>query len=389
MRTFFMMLGIIIGTFALFISMSMGEGTKKKIMENVELVFGSSNIMVMAGGGGMMGGDRSDGPPTTLKMEDIEALANEVPNLGKWDPFQMAGGKNVSYLDKNVETNVFGGTHEGAVVWARDVVEGAYISPDDVESSARVALIGTKLASELFGEGDPIGQQIRIDNIPFEVKGILRSIGVDPHGIDRDLDVRVPITTLLRRVLNEDYLASVKFMVNDPALMEETEAQITEILRERHDITGGEQDDFSLITPKQVEAMVDSMNRIFTVFLPIIAGIATLVGAIVIASLMLIGVKERRLEIGLRKAVGARSGDIFFQFLIEAIAITVTGGLIGILLGLAFTKLVALTMSGMMPLEVSGKGIVLGLALPIVAGLLAGVIPARRAAGLEAVENLK
>ncbi len=386
MRTIFMMIGIIVGITALTIIVSLGKGTERAIMKKIEKLFDSSSIIVSAGGGRQIGGGHGE-VTTSLDLEDVEALMSQIGNLRISDPFQMVPGREVKYKTASVNTTVFGRSAEAPAVWNRGVTAGEYFDRNDVERSARVVLLGQSVARELFGDTDPVGAQIRIGGAPFRVKGVLQLMGTDPHGMDRDNEVVIPITTMLRRVMNVDYIMAVKFLVRDREKMNQTVERIKNILRERHGINENEADDFSLITPDLVREMVARTNRVFTLFLPLIAGISLLVGGVLVAGLMLISVNERTGEIGLRKAIGARAKDIRLQFLSESVTITASGGGIGILLGLAavmvFTKMMDL------PLVISWQALGLDIVFSTLVGLAAGVYPAMRAANLNPVETIR
>lgn len=386
MRSFFMMLGIVVGIAALTIIVSLGKGTEEAIMKKIEKLFDSSSIIVSAGGGRQMGGGHGE-VTTSLTLEDVEALQSEAGNIRVSDPWQMVLGREVKFKNKSVNTTIFGRSADAHIVWSRGVSGGEHFSYADVESSARVVLLGQSVAEELFGDADPVGAQVRIGGVPFRVKGILELMGTDPHGMDRDNEVVIPITTMMRRVMNVDYIMAVKLLVQDKSKMDQTVNHITQILRERHGINENETDDFSLLTPKRVQEMVANTNKVFTLFLPLIAGISLLVGGVLVAGLMLISVNERTGEIGLRKAVGARSKDIRLQFLSESTTITVSGGVTGILLGLLavmlFTKMMDL------PFVVSWQALGMDMVFSTLVGLAAGVYPAIRAAALNPVETIR
>ena len=243
------------------------------------------------------------------------------------------------------------------------------------------------MVRELFGGADPIGLQLRIGSVPFQVIGVLDSMGIDPHGWDRDNEVIIPFTTMMRRVLNVDYLGSAKILAEEGTDLSAAVESIEALLRERHSLAEDELNDFSMITPVQVEEMVASMNRIFTLFLPLLAGVSLLIGGIVVANLMLMGVNERRSEIGLRKAVGARDRDVWLQFLLESALVTVAGGVLALLVGAAGLAVIGGAMEGVS--VVPWEAATLGLLAAVAVGLLAGVFPARRAAALEPVETLR
>jgi putative ABC transport system permease protein len=272
-------------------------------------------------------------------------------------------------------------------VWDRGALSGSFFTEAHMRQSARVALVGTALVKELFDHIDPVGEQIRIGSVPFRVIGVLEPMGVDPHGMDRDNEICVPVTTIMRRLMNVDYIIGAKLQLADKSKMEETAAQVARILRERHHITADEPDDFMIITPVKVRKILSRMTGVFSLLLPLIAGIALLAGGAVVAALMLIMVNERRSEIGLRKALGARAKDILRQFLMETTVITVTGGLIGFLLGALGVQLLIVKMK--LPPVLPWEAFILGVVFSTVVGLAAGVLPARRAASLEPVETLR
>lgn len=254
------------------------------------------------------------------------------------------------------------------------------------KSNVRVVLIGTKIARKLFENSNPVGAQIRIGQVPFIVKGVLEESGMDPHGNDLDMNVLVPITTLMNRLINVNYIAGAKIEVEDASKTEDTAGRITSLLRERHSLNNEETNDFSIMTPVFVKETIKKMNRVFTLFLPLISGIALLTGGIVIAVIMLMSVSRRAYEIGLRKAVGARSKDIMFQFLIEASVLALSGGIIGLIIGLtgAWIFMSSMGFSFFIPWET----ILIGALFPVIIGVSAGIIPARKAAGMDPIEAL-
>lgn len=387
MRTFFMMLGIAVGITALTLIFSLGKGTEKKVLDNIDRMFSGSSILVSAGAGQMMGGPMSGGPTKTLTVEDLEVIQEEISDIEAWDPMLMIPSREVKYQENSENIRIFGHSERSERVWNIGVTRGEYIDSQDVMTSARVALIGTTVVNTLFEDIDPIGEQIRIGTVPFRVIGILKERGIDPHGWDRDNEVIVPYTTAMRRLMNIDYIQNAKLIVKDPKKMERTVERITTILRDRHVLAEREPDDFSIITPVQVQEMVSSTNKIFGLLLPLIAGISLLVGGVIVANLMLISVSERTGEIGLRKAVGARSKDIQLQFISETVAITFLGGVVGIIIGMIGAQVLAMIMN--LPPMVSGKALVLGIVFSSLVGFIAGVVPARRAASLQPVETLR
>ncbi len=387
LRTSFMMLGTFIGVLALTVVVAIGQGTRDAVLKNIERMFAGSSILLTAGGGGMMGGPRGAGPTTTLTIEDLEAIQSTVPGIQVWDPMLQAGSREVVYQGNSSTVRVLGHSARHEEVWNRGASRGAFFGEEEVRSSARVALVGETLARDVFQGVDPIGLQLRIGAVPFEVIGVLDSVGIDPHGWDRDNEVIVPYTTAMRRLMNVDYIGTAKILAGSDEDLEAAVLTIEGLLRERHALAEDEPNDFHMITPVQVREMVGSMNRVFTLFLPLVAGISLLIGGFVVANLMLMGVNERRSEIGLRKAVGARARDIWVQFLMESSLVTVSGGLLALVVASGSLAIVAhgMEIPSIMPWEAA----TLGLGAAVVVGLIAGVAPARRAAELDAATTLR
>ena len=387
LRTFFMMLGTFVGVLALTMVVAIGQGTRDNVMAMVEQLFTGSSIMLMPGGGGQRGGPHTAGATTTLTVEDLEEIHTTVPGILAWDPMIQVGSREVVYQGSSRTVRILGHSADHEQVWNRGVSRGSFFGEAEVRSSARVALVGESLARELFQGADPIGFQLRIGAVPFEVIGILDSMGIDIHGWDRDNEVIVPYTTAMRRLLNVDYIGTAKILAADDADLDATVLAIEGVLRERHALAQDEPNDFNMITPVQIREMVGSMNRVFTLFLPIVAAVSLLIGGIVVANLMLMGVNERRSEIGLRKAVGARERDIRLQFLLESSLVTAIGGVLALLVATAVLAFISRMMElpSIMPWEAAS----LGLGAAVLVGLIAGVAPARRAAALESVTTLR
>ena len=384
LRSGFMMLGSFIGVAALTLVLSVGEGAERKILSTVRQLFGSSSILIFSGGGRMMGGPRAGGARMTL--DDIDAAAREIPAIEAWDPQQFQGA-TVRYGDASGTVRLLGQSERSERVWNRSVSRGEYFDAAAVASSARVALIGETVVRELFGTEDPLGAEILVGSVRFRVIGILEPLGTDAHGMDRDDEIVIPISTAMRRVMNVDTIRGARLLVKDPSLIEATAREVRQVLRERHTLSPGQPDDFTIITPIQVQKMVSKVQKVLFRFLPLVAGISLLAGGVVAASLMLASVNDRVGEIGLRRAVGARPDDIQLQFLLETAVATLGGGLLGLALGSAAAQAIAnrLALGGIF----SWKAIVLGLAAAALTGLLAGVVPARRAARLQPAGALR
>ncbi len=387
LRTFFMMLGTFVGVLALTLVVAIGQGTRDSVMGNIERMFGGNSILLSAGGGGMMGGPRGAGPTTTLVMEDLDEILSTVPGVVVYDPMVMASEREVVYQGNSSSVRVIGHSENHEEVWDRGVSRGAFFGEAEVQSSARVALVGETLVREVFEGADPIGLQLRVGTVPFDVIGVLDSMGIDPHGWDRDNEVIIPVTTMMRRVMNIDYVQSAKMLVSDAGELDGAVLAIESLLQERHALAEGVPNDFSMITPTQVREMVGSMNRVFTLFLPLLAGVSLLIGGIVVANLMLMGVNERRSEIGLRKAMGASAGDIRTQFLLESTLVTLVGGVLALVVGAVVLGIIAQGME--IPSVMPWQAALLGLGAAVVVGIVAGVFPAKRAAELDPVSTLR
>ena len=385
MRTFLMMIGIVIGITALTLIISAGIGAQQRVMERVKK-FGLQSMMVFAGGGREMG-HPSGGQITTLTMQDAETIKREAGGIDEVAPFNRKGNAEIKYLDKSTTATVFGITSSWAYVWDWDVQSGDFISESDMENLNRVCLIGPTVQKELFGEENPIGKQIRIGNVQFEIKGVMQPKGTSPGGGDMDNRANIPLTTFMRRVANVDYIAGIKILLKSDRNMDQTAENIGAILRERHTIAQGMPDDFSITTPKEVTQFAEKVAGTFNIFLALVAGIALIAGGVVVANIMLISVNERKREIGLRKAVGARNKDIKMQFLFEAAAVTLAGGIIGIVLGGIGAQI--LKMITGMPVSISWEGIALGVVSSSLVGIIAGMQPASRAAKLQPMESLR
>jgi putative ABC transport system permease protein len=388
LRTFFMMLGIIIGIAALSLTLTLGNGIEKKLMQNVSKIFNSNDIVVTAEMIDAKGPrQKGDLPNTTLKMEDVEAITNTVKGITAYDYLNLLKDQEVSYLGHNTQVTIQGCREVGEVVWKRPVSSGSFFTKEDVKSSKRVAVIGSKVAQLLFNGQDPINKQVRIANNPFQIIGVFEPRGMDPHGTDLDEEIYVPITTFMDRLTNIDYIMAAKFEFESQEMGERAVVPITQILRERHSLNGTEADDFTLITPAMVKNVIASMTSVFKVLLPIIALISLLAGGIVIVVLMSTSVNQRVKEIGLRKAVGANGSDIRMQFMTESVFIVLLGGLLGLLIGLILSKLVSQRIDAVF--YIPWQTLAAGVLLPILTGMLAGVLPANKAAKYQPVEALK
>lgn len=384
LRTGFIMLGPLIGIAALSIVVGVGGAAVNKLLATVRQLFGSSSIVVSSGGGFFMGGPRDS---ARLTIDDIEAIVRDVPGIDTWDPMVVVPNTSVRRADRNCLVRLMGQSERAERAWSRGVESGRFLDSTDVAASARVALIGATVARALFAEDDANGQDVQIGSVPFRVVGILERFGTDIHGMDRDNEIVIPITTALRRVMNADSIRAAKLLASDQADLETVTKEVVRVLRARHALADGQPDDFTVINSVAVREMVGRIERIVFLYIPLVTASSLLAALAVAASLMLSSVNERRAEIGLRLAVGALPADIRLQFLIETAATTLAGGSAGILLGGLMTAIVAARLGA--PARLGPGAIALGLALSALTGLLAGVLPARRAALLQPSDALR
>lgn len=386
LRSFLMMIGIVIGIIALTLVVSAGLGAQKRIMERVKK-FGLDSLMVFSGGGREMGRPSGEQPVANLKLDDAEALREEIRGIQELAPFNRKSQAEIIFQDRSTTATVFGVTPSWAPVWDWDAREGDFITEEDMDRLARVAVLGETVKQELFGDSSPIGEFIRVGNIQFEVKGIMEIKGTSPGGGDMDNRVSIPLTTFMRRVANVDYLAGIKVRLESHKEIDRVALEIQSLMRERHRIAPGMPDDFTVRKPDEVKEVAESVAGTFSILLIIIAGISLIAGGVVVSNIMLISVSERRKEIGLRKAVGAQRKHILIQFLLESTAVTLTGGALGIVLGVLGSRIMVM-LTGT-PASISWEIVVFGVFCSSLVGMIAGLQPARRASALQPTEALR
>jgi putative ABC transport system permease protein len=384
LRTFFMMAGTIVGIAALTVIMAMGKGTEKKVMERVNN-FGIRAVMVTAGGG------KGFSPPqegiTTLRLEDLEAIRDQVKGIEVISPGVMKRGASVKAGASQTQATVFAVEPEWYDAWDWYIQSGDPISAEDVSTMGRTCDLGTSLSRTLFGDASPIGEYVQIESTRFLVKGVLASRGASPSGGDMDNRVLIPLTTGMRRLLNQDHISYVRVKVKDPKTLLGIGEEIRRILHERHHITPPQEDDFAIVTASDVAKAARGIASTLSILLIALAGLSLIVGGIVLMNILLISVSERVKEIGLRRALGATQSDIFQQFLAESLAITLLGMLLGCALGWGASMLVSMFVKA--PVVISWEPFALAVVFSLMVGLFFGIQPARRAAGLKPIEALR
>ena len=383
-RSFLMMLGVIIGVATLTIITSSVMGARSQVMARVER-FGLDQIMIMAGAGRKPGVPQPT--PTTLKIEDANAMLSEVSNVKDVTPQINRRDIPVKYQNKNSYAVMVATDPNWSEIWNTQAENGRFFNETEVSRLSRVAVIGQTLVNDLFEGEDPVGKQISVANNPFEIIGVLEKKGASPTGLDLDSRLIIPITTGMKRVFNQDYITNIKLVVNDASKISDTGNDIKMLLRERHNLAPGVEDDFTIVTPTLVMALASKVSSTFNIFLVLISLVSLVVGAVVIANIMFISVNERKAEIGIRRAVGATRRDILSQFLIESVTVSALGGLIGGLIGIVTLKLLSM-FTKMQSGDIMAP-LLIAIACALVVGLLAGIQPAKKASNLDPIEALK
>ena len=390
LRTVLTMLGIVIGVGAVIAMVSVGTGAQRRIAEQIR-VLGSNMIVVVSGARTSGGVHWGLGSQQTLTEEDARAMALEIPAVEVAAP-SVRGAAQTVYGDSNWSTVIQGVTPDYVVVREWEVAAGKMFGSDDVDAATKVAVLGDLTWRSLFGDADPVGQMIRIRKVPFTVVGVLQPKGQSAWGHDEDDLILIPISTAKRKVLgvsqsNPRTVAAISVRVKGAALMEEAETQIRDLLRQRHRLQPGREDDFNIRMLAEVFATQEQSARVMTMVLGAIASVSLLIGGVGIMNIMLVSVTERTREIGLRMAVGARGRDILTQFLVEAITLTITGGLIGIGVGLLSAGAIASVADWR--IQVLPEAIGLAFVFAAAVGLFFGFYPAWRASRLDPIEALR
>ena len=387
-RTFFMMLGIVVGITSLTVLNSVGENTRRETMQRVKNMLGTFDTLIIRPGGGKTRGMVSlANVEPVLKFTDATAIETEIPEIKQVAQLQNAFDLDVSYRDRQAAPGVFGVSENWLDLRGDQVEHGTFFGKADIASLARIAVIGTEVQSTLFPDEDPLGKTIRIAGVPFEIRGILASRGAGPAGGSLDNLVLIPVTTASRRLFNRDFLTMMIAQLKNPDQGDVAVEKITSLLRQRHHTAATALDDFTITNPRAVMAQLTGVASTLSRILTGVAILAMLIGGVVIMSLMMIGVSERKREIGLRRSVGASRGDILLQFLLEALMISMLGGILGVGLGLAGINAVAAYQK--MPVIFVGDALSLSLLLAVGVGLVFGIYPAWRASQVDPVAALR
>ena len=384
-RSFLSMLGIIIGVAAVIIMMAIGQGSKQSVRENISQM--GTNLLMIRPGADMRGGVRQDpSAMQTLKQEDYDAILNEKKYITYISPEVTAAGQ-VIYGANNTSTSVYGENVEYLKIKQWTIESGECFTEEDIRKSAKVCVVGKTIVDELFPNGgEPVGKTIRFKSIPFRIVGVLKSKGYNSWGMDQDNVIIAPYTTVMKRILAQTYFSSINCSALAEEFTDKAIEELTSILRMRHKLKDSDEDGFTIRSQQEMmETMSSTMDSI-TVILVVAAAFSLIVAGIGIMNIMLVSVTERTKEIGLRMAVGARGVDISAQFLIESIAISVTGGILGIVVGWLGTLVCS---SFGLPVSIPMWSIFLSFAVCTVIGILFGFFPARKAAAMDPIDALR
>ena len=384
MRSFLSMLGIIIGVAAVIIMMAIGQGSKESIRQELSTM--GTNLLTIRPGADMRGGVRQDpSAMQTLKMADYERIMREKKFVSKVSPEVTASGQAI-YGNNNTTTSMYGESTEYLDIKQWSVEKGDCFTDEDIKKAAKVCVVGTTIVKELFNGHDPIGKTIRFKSIPMRVIGVLKSKGYNSWGMDQDNVIVAPYTTVMKRINAQTYFSSIVCSALTEELSDAAIEELTQMLRDNHKLKGEAADDFTIRSQAEMMETMSSTMDTVTLILVVAAAFSLLVAGIGIMNIMLVSVTDRTKEIGLRMAVGATGPVISLQFLIESVLISVTGGLLGIIVGCSASTLLG---SFGMPSSVPAWSIYVSFMVCVFIGVLFGYIPAQKAANMDPIEAIR
>jgi putative ABC transport system permease protein len=390
MRSALTMLGIIIGVAAVIAMVGVGAGATARIQQQIQSM-GSNLIIVLPGSISSNGVRLGSGATATLTEDDAKAIAAECPSVALTAP-TVRGGVQVVYGNNNWATNAQGVTPDYMTIRDYTMLSGQFFTTQDVDAAAKTAVLGETVAQNLFGDSDPTGQVVIIKNVPFTVVGVLTPKGQSPTGQDQDDVILLPISTAMEKVLgankaNAQAVGSLMVQAMSPGAMDQAIQEMEALLRERHRILPGLEDDFTIRNLTEVFEAQETSAQVMSILLGAIASVSLIVGGIGIMNIMLVSVTERTREIGLRQAVGAKTRDILLQFLVEAVTLSLLGGIVGIVVGLTASLLISYF--AQWSTQVSPLSILLAFVFSALVGVFFGYYPARKAAFLDPIEALR
>lgn len=392
MRSFLTALGIIIGIAAVITMLAIGQGSKASIKANIAEM--GSNMIMIHPGADMRGGVRQDASfMETLKQTDYEAIKDECNYISAISPSVSSNGQWING-NNNTQSSIYGVNQDYLTIRQLKIADGEMFTDSDIKTAAKVCVLGQTVVDYLFPDGsDPVGRVVRFNSIPFRVIGVLKKKGYNSMGMDQDDLVLAPYTTVMKRILAQTYLSEIVCSAITEEASEPAQDQITQILRRTHKLkdatetTEADDDDFNIRSQEEISSMMNSTMSTITILLGSVAGISLIVGGIGIMNIMYVSVTERTREIGLRMSVGARGIDILNQFLIEAILLSVTGGIIGVILGVSIS--VSLQQFAHVATQIEPWSIIMSFAVCTFTGVFFGWYPAKKAARLDPIEAIR
>ena len=392
MRSFLTALGIIIGIAAVITMLAIGQGSKASIKANIAEM--GSNMIMIHPGADMRGGVRQDASSMeTLKQTDYDAIKDECNYISAISPSVSSNGQWING-NNNTQSSIYGVNQDYLTIRQLKIADGEMFTDSDIKTAAKVCVLGQTVVDYLFPDGsDPIGRVVRFNSIPFRVIGVLKKKGYNSMGMDQDDLVLAPYTTVMKRILAQTYLSEIVCSAITEEASEPAQDQITQILRRTHKLkdatntTEGDDDDFNIRSQEEISSMMNSTMSTITILLGSVAGISLIVGGIGIMNIMYVSVTERTREIGLRMSVGAWGIDILNQFLIEAILLSVTGGIIGVILGVSIS--VSLQQFAHVATQIEPWSIIMSFAVCTFTGVFFGWYPAKKAARLDPIEAIR
>ncbi len=384
-RSILTMLGIIIGVAAVITMVSLGQGAQRQVQEEIAAM-GTNTLWIRAGSRRSWGIRSGSGTMNTLNAADFEAIAQEVPTVQAVSPSASTMAQ-VVFGNQNWNTRIEGYNEQYPLLRNWPLTQGSFFEDSHVKTASRVAVLGQTVVDELFGGGDPVGQTIRVKNLPFQVLGVLKKKGANNWGRDQDDTIIVPYTTVQKKFQGGVlYVQSGLISAVSARASFAAQEQITALLRQRHDLSSDQANDFRVRNLSEFAEAAEATNRVMTSLLASIAAVSLLVGGIGIMNIMLVSVTERTREIGIRMAIGARPGHVRIQFLAEAIVLCLVGGFIGLGMGLGGSLLVSQAMGW--PTQISPNSIVVSIIFSAAIGIFFGYYPAHKAARLDPIEAL-
>ena len=385
-KTIFMGLGITIGVLATVLLQSVAMTVTQRFTRFIKQAFPADSIVVMSGGGPMSGPANRD----RLRLDDVQTIVSSLA-IQQWDPV-IATRRDVKHGSNSIQGIIEGHSEMGETVHQLAAEEGDFLTTEDVRGRRNVAVIGATTAKTLFANQSPVGADLFIDGVPFRITGLLARRGLDVHGRDQDDVIIIPYTTQMEKLMRVNFVPAVMLKLDDVRRVQSAKSEIEKILRERHHIGDGEQDDFTVMTTEVVMQMFNHSLGTMRIFVPLIAATAFLISGLVILTIMNLSIRSRTSEIGLRKAVGARDRDLRLQLFLEVVAIATGSAILGVILariGLRTFVPMLMHRMGIQSVEVPVLLVIAAVAAAVVTGILGAMLPARRASRLDPVQALR